>query len=143
MEDVRPDRSFLRDLKNLDRRLGCKFNGSHFVITYDRGHGEPVNIFRVCGDTGGFRQPNQQDLMTIKQGDLASGESLDLRLKKRAYAYELMQREQRRKAAEEIRAMTLDNKIQLQNAYQKRANLGKTGSAFRKITPKSKNVVTL
>ena len=25
--DVRPDRTFLRDLKNLDRRLGVKFNG--------------------------------------------------------------------------------------------------------------------
>ena len=143
MEDVRPDRVFLRDLKNLDRRLNAKFNGSHFVITYDRGYGEPVNIFRISEDDGSFRQPNSRDIMVIKQGDLASGETMDVRLKKEAYAYELMNREARRKASEEIRAMTLDNKIQLKNAYQKRTNLGKTGSAFRKITPKSKNVVKI
>jgi hypothetical protein len=140
MEDVRPDRTFLRDLKNLDRRLGVKFNGSHFIITYDRGYGEPANIFRVTGDDGGFRQPDQRDLMVIKRGDLASGDSMEVRLQKQAYAYELTTRESKRKAAEEIRAMTLDNKIQLRNAIQKKYNLGKTGSAFRKIPHKSKGI---
>ena len=55
MEDVRPDRSFLRDLCLIDRRLSVKFNGSNFVICYDRGYGEPVNILRVKNEDGSCR----------------------------------------------------------------------------------------
>lgn len=132
------DRSFKRDLKTLDRRLDAKFNGEHFVITYDRGYGEPVNIFRVKGADDGFRQPDKRDLAVIKGGDLED-EKMETRLRRSAYAAECQRREELRKSREAIRDMTKDDKIQLQNAVLKKKNLSKANSTFRRITPKSKN----
>jgi hypothetical protein len=124
------DRSFKRDLKSLDSRLGAKFNGQHFVITYDRGYG------------GSFRQPDKRDLMVIKGGDLAEGEKMDTRLQKAAYASELIRREARRKAKENIRDMTKDNRNQLEKAFLQRTNLSKGNAVFRRIDHKpGKNVV--
>lgn len=129
-----PDRSFVKDLKNLDRRLGVKFNGEHFVVTYDRGHGEPVNVHRINNDDGSFRQPNKIDLKILKGGDLeGSNEPMKNRLSKLAYASELMRRKAREKAREEIRAMTLDNKNQLRRWIAQRANAGKCNSEFRRV----------
>jgi len=139
--EATPDRSFLRDLKNMDRRLGAKFNGEHFVVTYDRGYGEPVNIYRVKGDSGGFRQPDKRDLAIIKGGDLAEGPSMESRLNKLAYASENMRREARRKAKENIRDMTKDDKIFLSQKIGQMTNTSKSNSAFRRVKTKSKNVV--
>ena len=136
------DRSFLRDLKSMDRRLGTKFNGQNFIVTYRRPFGEPVNIYCIKADNGGFRQPDKRDLMVIKGGDLAEGVSMDIRLKQRAYASELMTREAKRKAKENIRDMTKDDKRQLAKAFIQRTNLSKGNSTFRRIDHKSgKNVV--
>ena len=140
--EATPDRSFLRDLKNMDRRLGAKFNGRNFVVTYDRGHGEPVNVHLVRGSNGEFRQPDKRDLMILKGGDLAEGESMDVRLKKRAYASEKMREEARRKVKENIRDMTKDGRRQLEKAYLQATNLSKGNATFRRITPKrGKNTV--
>ena len=126
------DRSFMKDLKNMDPRLGIKFNDKHFVVTYDRGHGQPVNIYRVKADDGGYRQPDKRDLLVLKAGDLAEGDSAEVRLRKSAYASELIRREEDRKIHEEIRGMTRDGKIQLTNAFKK-AGGAKANSTFRRI----------
>jgi hypothetical protein len=97
------DRSFLKDLKNMDSRLGTKFNGEHFVVTYNRGYGQPVNIYRVKAEDGSFRQPDKRDLAVIKGGDLAEGDSLDARLKKTAYASEKIREAERKRVQDEIR----------------------------------------
>lgn len=137
------DRSFLRDLKNLDRRLDVKFNGEHMVVTYDRGHGEPVNIYHVKDDsTGGFRQPHQGDLKIIWQGDLARGEKPEMRVKKLAYYSEKMREKQRAEAKDNIRHMTRENKRYLSQQVTRLVNYGKGNSSVRRITPKrSKNTV--
>jgi hypothetical protein len=135
------DRSFKRDLKNLDRRLDAKFNGEHFVVTYDRGYGEPVNIFRIKGRDDGFRQPDRRDLEVIKGGDLEV-EKMETRLKKAAYAAECQRREDQRKAKDNIRNMTKDDKIQLQRAVARKYGTGKGNATFRRIDHKpSRNVV--
>lgn len=137
-----PERGFLRDLKNLDKRLGVKFNDSHFVVTYDRGHGEPVNILRVRGEDGSFRQPDRRDLAIIKGGDLAEGPKMDLRLKEAAYKAELIRQRDKQKAHDNIRDMTKDNKNQLKKAFIQATNLSKGNATFRRIDHKpSKNVV--
>ena len=137
-----PDCSFMRDLRNLDRRLGVKFNGQHMVVTYDRGYGEPVNIHRVKTDDGSFRQPDRCDLEHIKAGDLAEGEKMDTRLRKLAYASEQIRAKARRDAADNIRNMTKDNKNQLRRFMADKYNLGKN-SEFRRVPHKlGKNVVT-
>lgn len=137
------DRSFMKDLKSLDKRLGAKFNGRNFVVTYDRGHGEPVNIFCIKGRDDGFRQPDKRDLAVIKGGDLADVK-LETRLKKTAYAAELIRREDARKAKENIRNMTKDDRRQLEKAFIQRTNLSKGNATFRRIDHKpGKNVVAV
>lgn len=137
-----PNPSFVRDLRNLDRRLGIKWNGEHHVVTYDRGHGEPVNIYRVKGDDGGYRQPDQRDLAVIKGGDLSCGDTMKNRLQKLAYASECMRRDARRKAAENIRDMTKDDRTYLAQRFVQMTNQGKGNSAYRRVPHKpGKNVV--
>jgi hypothetical protein len=136
------DRSFLRDLKNLDRRLDTKWNGQHFVVTYERGYGEPVNIFRIKGADGGFRQPDRRDLAVIKGGDLAEGDSMETRLRKSAYRAEQIRLEERRKAKELIRDCTKDDYRQLSKALTQLTNTSKGNATFRRIDHKpSKNTV--
>lgn len=136
------DRGFLKNLKALDKRLGTKFNGNNFVITYDRGHGEPVNVLLVKRDDGGFRQPDRRELEALKKGDLATGESMHIRLKKMAYASDQMRADIRRKHHENIRNMTKDDKNQLAKVFLQRTNQGKGNATFRRIDPKpSKNAV--
>ena len=136
------DRSFRRDLRNLDSRLGVKWNGQNFIVVYDRGYGDPVNVYCVKEQDGGFRQPDRRDLEIISQGDLARGESMDMRLKKLAYASEKMRERMREKAHENIRDMTKDDATILRQRIGQAANLGKYNSAFRRIEHKpGKNVV--
>jgi hypothetical protein len=142
MEDVRADRSFMKDLRLIDKRLGCKFNGQNFVVTYDRGHGEPVNILRVKNEDGSFRQPDRRDLETLRQGDLASGESMDTRLRKLAYASYEIRETLKRKHRENIRNMTKDDKNYMMNKIGRLTGQGKPRPAYRQVAYKPKNAVT-
>ena len=137
------DRSFKRDLRNLDRRLGTFFNGEHIVVTFDRGHGQPVNILRVKAEDGTFRQPDQRDMKIIKGGDLAEGPKMELRLKEAAYKAERMREADKRKAHEKFRDMTKDDKTYLSQKIGQLMNISKSNAAFRRIDHKpGKNVVT-
>ena len=131
-----PDRSFLRDLRNMDRRLGTKFNGEHFVVTYQRPFGEPVNVLRVRAEDGGFRQPDKRDLAIIKGGDLAEGPKMESRLREAAYKAERIRETDKRKAHENIRDMTKDSKNQLTTAFIQATNQGKGNATFRRIDHK-------
>jgi mRNA-degrading endonuclease RelE of RelBE toxin-antitoxin system len=134
--------SFLKDLKSLDKKLSTKFNGEHWVVTYERPYGEPVNVYRVKGDNGGYRQPDNRDLAVIKGGDLAEGDKPEIRLKKLAYMSEKMREEARRKARENIRDLTKDDRHYLASRIGQLTNQGKCNSAFRRIKTKpSKNTV--
>jgi hypothetical protein len=136
------DRGFLKDLKTLDKRLSVKFNGDHFIVCFDRGYSEPVNVYRVKADDGGFRQPDRRDLEIIKGGDLNNGDRMEVRLKKIAYASEKIRRQMREKARNEIRDMTKDNRLQLKRWIGDRANSSKSNAEFRRIPHKpSKRVV--
>lgn len=138
------DRSFMRDLKNLDSRLGCKFNGEKFVVTYARAYGEPVNLLCVEGDKGDFRQPDKRDLAVLWKGDKSRGDKPEVRLKKAAYVSELMRRERARKMTCEIRDMTKDGKNQLRKTFEQATNQSKANSTFRRVAHKpGKNVVAI
>ncbi len=136
------DRSFKRDLKNIYGRLDTKFNGQHFVVTYDRGHGQPVNILRIQGEGGSFRQPDKRDLIVIKGGDLAEGPKMETRLREAAYRAEKQQEDAKRKAHENIRDMTKDDRRYLSQKIGQITNQGKCNSSLRRIAHKpGKNVV--
>ena len=137
MEGPALEGSFLKQLKNMDRRLGVKWNGTRFVITYERPHGEPANIHCVRTGDGGFRQPDQRDLHFIRSGDLESDRLKD-RLDRAARYAEDVRAKDRARAHDEIRAMTRDNRRQLINAYLKAGNVRKANSTFRRVETKRK-----
>jgi len=131
---MKPDRSFMRELKQMDKRLDCVFRPEHehFVVTYQRAYGEPVNLHLVKTEDGGFRQPDRRDLDLIKEGDLENQRLEDRLLKTSKYLYEVRE-ESKRKNAEAIRDATRDDKHFLINAYRKRYGLGKPKPAYRQV----------
>jgi hypothetical protein len=136
-----PSRSFMKDLRSMDRRLSLKFNGNHFIICYDRGFGEPVNVLRIQTDDGNFRQPTSRDLEVLRGGDLASGESMDTRLRKLAYASYEIRETLKRKHRENIRNMTKDDKNYMMNKIGRLTGQGKPRPAYRQVPYKAKNAV--
>lgn len=132
MEDVRPDRSFMKQLHSLDKRLGVKFNGTHFVITCTTERYGEVNIWQVVAEDGGFRQPDQRELEMLRESHIeriSPNERFNL-----VTAYmEKFDSDQVRARKENIRNMTKDGKIQLYNAYNRVAGSGKSNATFRRI----------
>jgi hypothetical protein len=140
---INPDRGFMKELKAMDRRLNCVFRQEHghFVITYDRGHGTPVNICMVAGEDGGFKQPDRRDLDFIFSGDLERERPQDRLLKTSQYI-DAYNKGLDKKRKDIIREMTKDDKIQLMKAFGQMYNASKCNSTFRRIAPKAgKNVV--
>ena len=140
--DYKPDSSFLNELKRTDKRLGCRFNGQTFVITYERPCGGSVPIMSIRGEDGGFRQPDQRDIMKVKESDLAREDYREkfMRMGKMSeYLKDIAERRAKRKA--EIRDMTKDSKIQLYQAATKVAGTGKGNSAFNLTPPNPKKGV--
>lgn len=132
-----PDRSFMKDLRTLDKRLGIKFNGFNFVITYERALGEPANVLLVKRDDGGFRQPDRRDIEALRKGDLNNFRMKD-HLDRMAYIYTQIQEKARANAQDEIRHMTRDNKRQLVNAFARATNDRKANATFRRVDQKRK-----
>lgn len=125
----------MKRLKALDRRLDCTFYRAtgRFAIVFKRPHGD-IAVFDVRSEAGGFRQPDEREIMALKECDMQhSNETLNERLTKRAYAMELYQRRQRQKSKQLIRELTVDNKIQFANVFSKATGTSKGNSAFRRI----------
>jgi hypothetical protein len=140
--DYKPDRSFLNELKRTDKRLGCRFNGQFFVLTYERPCGGSVPIMSVRDPGGGFRQPDQRDIMKLKESDLAREDYREKFNRMGKMSEYLSEQEQsRRKRKEKFRDITRDSKIQLRNAFAKAANTSKSNAGFRQIKIKSKGKV--
>jgi hypothetical protein len=136
-----PDRSFIRDLKSMDKRLSLMWNGKNFVIQYDRGHGAPVNLSCIKTEDGGYRQPDRRDLEFLLAGDMERINPKE-HLAKVAEYMDTVRKLDKVKAKELIRDMTRDSKLQLMKAMSQLYNLGKCNSAFRRIDHKpGRNVV--
>jgi hypothetical protein len=139
-----PDRTFMKRLKEQDPKLGCHFNGRHFVITYDRAYGDPAVIWVVQSATDkGFRQPDQRDLDAIMRSDI-NNESPKERHQRVAQYMERFRLQSRERARSNFRDLTKDNRVQLHNAFGKIGGVGKFNSAHRRIDPQpSKHAVTV
>jgi hypothetical protein len=122
----------MKNLKALDRKLDVKFNGNNFVITYNRGYGEPVNLVLVKRDDGGFRQPDMREIAFLKEGDMENQRIKD-RLERTAKYMQDVRTTDERKRKEFIRERTLDDKIQLMSAYNMVHGAGKKTPAFRRV----------
>lgn len=137
----KPDRTFMKDLKFLDRRLDVKFNGQHFIITFDRGHGDPVNIWVVKDEDGGFRQPDSRDLAALHRGDLAKMKP-DEYLRMISQHFEEYREKTKAKFRQEMRDRTKDDQRQLKEAFRQ-VVLGdpKANATFRRVNVKPKPTV--
>ncbi len=131
---VTPERGFMKTLKNLDKRLDCVFRKehSHFVITYDRGYGEPVNLILVKTDDGGFRQPDMREIKLLSDGDLNNQRVKDKLERTAKYMQEVRERDVINRN-DMIRQRTKEDRIQLMDAFQKVHGSGKRKAAFRQI----------
>src|SRR4030042_6477875 len=130
--EYQPDRSFIKELKRTDNRLDCKFNGSFFVITYDRPYKGPVPIMSVKGENGDFRHPDKRDIDKLKESDLSREDYREKFLRLGKISEEIKDREiKARKRKELFRDITKDNKIQLRQAFAKAENSSKSNAAFR------------
>jgi len=129
------NRSFMKDLKLMDKRLNCFFHPEteKFIVTYERAMGGSVPIATLAGvENGVFRQPYARDLAFIKSGDMTNT-TIERKLDEVSAHMEFEREEQRRKTHENFRDRTKDDKLQLQSAFQKANNLSKSNSAFRRI----------
>ena len=126
-----PERSFVDQIKRMDKALGIKFNGEHFVITYQVPNGPCVSIWKVAGADGGFRQPDRRDIEILQQSNIEKETPDEKQFRVRRYMEAERERD-RKRAREMIRDRTKDDKIQLANAFAKVAG-GKHNSSFRRI----------
>ena len=131
MDGPAPDRAVMAQLKAMDKALGIKFSGTHFVITYQVRDGLTVNIWKVVAEDGGFRQPDRRDIEILQQSNIEH-ESPEEKLQRVERYMEAVRAKDRKNAKEMLRDRTKDDKIQLFNAFGKLAG-GKHNSAFRRI----------
>lgn len=131
----KPDRHFMKQLKELDPRLGCKFREDleRFVITWEKIWGPPDEIMVVSKSH--FRQPDMRELMFLCEGDLHRTDMRE-RLELSAAYFADYRKTEEEYQADEIRNMTKDDKIQLANAFRQTYNTGGKPSAVRRIVPK-------
>lgn len=132
-----PDAYFMKQLKELDQRLGCRFREDlqRFVITWEKFWGQNDEIMVVSKSH--FRQPDRRELLFLCEGDLHRGDMRD-RLNKSAAYFEDYRKRQDASVADDIRNATKDDKVQLRNTFRKVYNTGGKPSTFRRIKPKIK-----
>ena len=133
----KPDPFFMKQLKELDQRLGCRFREDlqRFVITWEKFWGQNDEIMVVSKPF--FRQPDRRELVFLSEGDLHRGDMRDRLNKTAAYFHDYRKR-QDASVADDIRGITKEDKQQLLKAYRKTFNTGVKGDPFRKIVPKHK-----
>jgi len=132
-----PDAFFMKQLKELDQRLGCRFREDldRFVITWEKFWGLPDEVMVVSKP--GFRQPDRRELLKLCGGDLHR-QDMRSRLNETAAYFADYEKRQNDFVADELRAQTREDKTQLKNTYRKVFNTGGKASAHRRITPKAK-----
>ena len=133
------DWSVLKELKNIDRDLDCKYNQEigRFVVTFKRATGgEPVPVLWIETENNEFRFPDYRDVQKIAEMD-SNKDAVRDRLSKSSYAIDEFAKKQRARASEEILAMTREDRRILMKAFNK-AFFGGKADPFCKVTPKPK-----
>jgi len=132
-----PDTYFMKQLKELDARLGCRFREDlqRFVITWEKIWGQNDEIMIVSKPH--FRQPDRRELLFLCEGDLHRGDMRD-RLNKTASYFADYRKRQDKNVADDIRGATKDDSIQLRNTFRNVYNMPGKPAEFRRIEPKVK-----
>jgi len=135
------DRTFLQELKGIDKDLDCEFDNriGKFKITYKRSIGDRVPVMWVEDEQKGFRFPDRRDIERIWRSD-THRDDVRQALNGASYKLEKMNEEKKRKQREEIRDMTKEDRRILANKFNKLAGSGKGNSTFRRIELKQKGI---
>jgi len=138
----KPSIFFMKQLKELDPKLGCEFNNNigKFLITYKRVTGLPVPIIRVEREDGEFRYPDQREINALHESDTQRVSMKDRLDKASKYVIDYRINKQD-EARENIRLMTRDDRLQLRRAIGRAAEPKADHSIFRRIIPKPKGMV--
>lgn len=136
------DDSFLSRLKRIDKRLDMQWvrEPERWLMVYDKGNHNYVNMFLIETEDHQYRHPDRRDLVRIRIADLAT-KDIKYRLREAAEYMADERLKDRKRAKENIRHMTLDNKIQLMQAFSKAAGASKGNSAFRRIQAKARGEI--
>ena len=136
------DDLFLKRLKRIDKRLDIHWSDlpERWLMVYDKGGNNFVNMFLIETEDGQYRNPDKRDLVRIRVADLAT-KSVEQRLRESAEYMAEVRLKDRKDAKDNIRYATLDNKIQLMQAFSKAAGYSKGNSAFRRIQAKARGEI--
>jgi hypothetical protein len=131
----------MKSLKSLDKRLDCVYSYEleRFLITYDRGYGDPLPLTLLETEDKGFRHPRHSDIEFLQRWDMENMRLQD-RLAMVSKYMDDYRLQKRRLARAEFRDRTKDDKIQLMNTFGKAMGTGKHNSTFRRISPRPKGV---
>ena len=111
------------------------------MITYKRPIGDAVPVLVVETEDGKFRQPGQININTLHEADTHRLPIKD-RMKRSAQYMEESRAAQRKRAADEIRQRTVEDRRQLMPRFARIANDGgKNNSTFDRIKPKVRGKV--
>lgn len=137
-----PSRYFMKQLKDLDPKLGCFYNQNieKFIITFQRATGEPVPIMQVKAEDEGFRFPDNRDILMLKEAD-CTRVSMHDRLNIASKYMEDYRNKKRAESKENLRLMTIDDRKQLRKAVGRLHSPKYDSSVFRKPKFKSKGKV--
>ena len=137
-----PDKNVLKELKNIDRDLGCHYDPEieRFVITWKRATGgNPIPILWIETDDNQFRFPDHRDVSHIAEMD-TNRDDVRSRLNKSSFAINDFALKQKERTRAEILAMTREDRRILMKAFNK-AFLGGKADPYRKIEVKSRGIV--
>lgn len=136
------DDLFVKRLKRIDKRLDVHWakEPERWLMVYDKGNQNFVNMFLIETEDKQYRHPDRRDLVAIRAADLAV-KGIEQRLRESAEYMADTRLKNRKDAKDNIRYMTLDNKIQLMQAFSKAAGYSKGNSAFRRIQAKARGEI--
>lgn len=134
-----PDRWFLRELRRIDPHLRCEYDHEmeRFVLKYQRCADLPVTLSVIEDENGGFRFPDNRELLLLGESDTHRVSVKD-RLQACSKYMADYRAKQRRNRKGEIRDMTKDGKIQMTQRLTRAFGFGKGNSAFRRVNLKQK-----
>lgn len=136
------DNAFYKRLKRIDKRLDVRWNRNveRWLIVYVRPNGQDAAMFLVETEANQYRHPDRRDLVRLKAADMATKRVQDMLRESAEYMYSYREK-QISQARENIRLMTVDDKIQLMQKFSKLAGSGKGNSAFRRIQARARGIV--
>lgn len=136
------DDLFLRRLKRIDKRLDMYWSEApeRWVMAYEKPDKTLVNMFIIETEDHEYRHPDKRDLVRIKAADLVAKDAVTRQREAAQYMIDTREKD-RKRAKDNIRDMTRDDRVQLMQAFARLSGSGKGNSAFRRVQARARGHV--